>query len=213
VRYTHTADEFRELAGVAQAQGLGLVNGGYTYDVEIMKRLPYLDPAIRVQALDPTDLATRFEPPDPAAELRLRPMLDAAGAALAPLGCDVAARSFDPPSLPALYLVSRAAMQADEMREARAAATGIWSGVLDAVGGPAAADGPHSRPQLVLNLRSPVVLRIAELAEPGLIGLAVQALYGQALLQGHHPLRPDDSALLNRSFLGLLDWAMRPRGG
>jgi molecular chaperone HtpG len=65
----------------------------------------------------------------------------------------------------------------------------------------------------VLNLRSPVVLRIAELAEPGLIALAVQALYGQALLQGHHPLRPDDSALLNRSFLGLLDWAMRPRAG
>jgi molecular chaperone HtpG len=213
VRYTRTADEFRELAGVAQAQGLGLVNGGYTYDVEIMKRLPYLDPGIRVQALDPTDLATRFELPDPATEMRLRPVLAAAGAALAPLGCDVAARSFDPPSLPALYLVSRAALEADEMREARAAATGVWSGVLDAVGGPAAGDGPPPRPQLVLNLRSPVVLRIAELAEPGLIALAVQALYGQALLQGHHPLRPDDSALLNRSFLGLLDWAMRPRAG
>jgi molecular chaperone HtpG len=212
VRYTRTADEFRELAGVAQAQGLGLVNGGYTYDVEIMKRLPHLEPAIRVQALDPTDLATRFEAPDPATELRLRPMLAAAGAALAPLGCDVAARSFDPPWLPALYLVSRAALEADEMREARAAATGVWSDVLDAVGGPAAADGPRPRPQLVLNLRSPVVLRIAELAEPGLAALAVQALYGQALLQGHHPLRADDSALLNRSFLGLLDWAMRPRG-
>jgi len=37
--------------------------------------------------------------------------------------------------------------------------------------------------------------------------VAVQALYGQALLQGRHPLRPADSAVLNRSFLGLLDWA------
>ncbi len=210
VRFTLTADEFRELAGVAQAQGLGLINGGYAYDVEIMKRLPELDPAIKVQALDPGDLATRFGMPDPATDLRLRPMLAAAGAALAPLGCDVTVRSFDPPSLPALYLVSRAALQAGEMRDARAVATGVWSGVLDAVGGPA--EGVITqRPQLMLNLRSPVVGRIAELADPGLVTLAVQALYGQALLQGHHPLRPDDSALLNRSFIGLLDWAMRPR--
>jgi molecular chaperone HtpG len=211
IRYTQTADEFRELAAVAQAQGIGLVNGGYAYDIEIMKRLPGLDPAVRVRSLDPTELATRFEPPDPATELLLRPMMAAAGAALAPLGCDVVARSFDPPALPSLYLLSRAAIQASEMREARAAATEVWSGVLDAVGGPAAGDGPPARPQLMLNLRSPVVQRIAELADPGLVGLAVQALYGQALLQGHHPLRPDDSALLNRSFLGLLDWAMRPR--
>ena len=216
VRYTRTADEFRELAGVAQAQGLGLVNGGYTYDIEIMKLLPDLGPGIQVQALDPTDLATRFEPPDPATQLRLRPVLEAAGAALAPLGCDVVARSFDPPSLPSLYLLSRAAIQADEMREARAAATGFWSGILGAVSGPGeggpGGDGAPQRPQLMLNLRSPVVGKIIQLAEPGLIALAVQALYGQALLQGHHPLRPDDSALLNRSFLGLLDWAMRPAG-
>lgn len=66
------------------------------------------------------------------------------------------------------------------------------------------------RPQLVLNLRNPVVRRIADLGDPSLAGLGVQALYGQALLQGHHPMRPDDTALLNRSLLGLLDWATRP---
>jgi molecular chaperone HtpG len=38
--------------------------------------------------------------------------------------------------------------------------------------------------------------------------LAIEALYGQALLLGHHPLRPVDSAVLNRSFLGLLNHAV-----
>ena len=38
--------------------------------------------------------------------------------------------------------------------------------------------------------------------------LAVEALYGQALLLGYHPMRPADAALLNRSFLGLLDRAV-----
>ena len=36
----------------------------------------------------------------------------------------------------------------------------------------------------------------------------MEALYGQALLMGYHPMRPIDAALLNRSFLALLDRAV-----
>ena len=57
-------------------------------------------------------------------------------------------------TLPALYLVGRQAIQAEEMREARAASTGLWSEVLSTVD-----EGLSDRPQLVLNLRSPVVRR------------------------------------------------------
>ncbi len=208
VRHTTTADEFRALAPVARAQHLGLVNGGYAYDVEIMRRLPLLDPATQVRRLEPSELITRFEPPDPAWEGQLRPFLTVAADTLRSAGCEVAPRLFDPPSLPALYLVSRAAMRADEMRTARSTANQLWSGVLGAVDSSAPAD----RPQLILNLRNPVVRRIVELPDPNLAGLGVQALYGQALLSGHHPLRPEDSAMLNRSFLGLLDWAMASPG-
>ena len=97
VRYTRTTDEFRELAGVADAQGIGLVNGGYAYDAEIMNRLPALDSTSASRSWT-FSLATRFEPPDPAIELRLRPLLAAATAALSPMGCDVVLRWFDPPS-------------------------------------------------------------------------------------------------------------------
>jgi molecular chaperone HtpG len=204
VRYTATADEFRELAAVAGAQNFGLVNGGYAYDIEIMRRLPLLDPAIKVRRLEPAELTTCFEPPDPAFEARLRPFLELAADTLRALGCEVVPRSFDPPSLPALYVLSRAAAQAEEMRSARSTANELWSGVLGAVDSTGATD----RPQLILNVRNPVVRRVAEASDPSLAGLGVQALYGQALLSGHHPLRPEDSALLNRSFLNLLDWAM-----
>ena len=209
IRYTATSDEFRELAAVAEAQGIGLVNGGYAYDVEVMKRLPALDPAVRVQRLDPAELATRLEPPDPATAPRLAPLLGAASEVLGPLDCEPQLRAFDPPTLPALYLVGRHAVQAEEVRAARDVADDLWSGVLSALE-PAA--GPPARPQLVLNLRSPVVRRLVDLTDPQLTGLAVQALYGQALLHGHHPLRPRDSAVLDRSFLGLLDRAIPVEG-
>ena len=74
----------------------------------------------------------------------------------------------------------------------------------------AALDSPGRdvRPQLVLNYKSELVRRIGALGDPDLIGLAVEALYGQSLLLGYHPIRPADAALLNRSFLGLLDRAV-----
>jgi molecular chaperone HtpG len=70
---------------------------------------------------------------------------------------------------------------------------------------------PTDRPQLVLNHRNPLVRRVAALGDAELSGLAVESLYGQALLLGHHPIRPADAALLTTSFLGLLDRAVPAR--
>lgn len=207
VRYAGTTDEFRQLAAVSAAQDIGLVNGGYTYDAEIMRRLPALDPAIRVERLEPTELATRFDAVDPAIELRLRPFLSAAQRRLDRLGCEVVLRAYAPATLPALYLVSRAAAFHEERGATRERVDDVWGGVLDAMR-TASAASPPDRPQLVLNHRNALVRRVTALGDPELVALAVEALYGQALLLGHHPIRPADAALLNTSFLGLLDRAV-----
>ena len=215
IRYTQTVDEFRQLSAVAAAQGVGLVNGGYTYDSEIISRLPAMDPDIAVALLDPTELATHFDLVDPAAELALRPFLNAARDRLDRLGCEVTLRSYDPPSLPALYLLDRQAAYQAELRNTREVADELWGDVLAAFQTP----DDSAKPQLVLNHKNPLVRRIAALPDRALAGIAVEALYGQALLLGHHPLRAVDTALLNRSFLGLLNWAVhdtdadQPTGG
>ncbi|GAA2634622.1 HSP90 family protein [Actinomadura fulvescens] len=214
-RYTTSVEEFRRLSAVSAAQGVGLVNGGYVHDTEIIERLPHIDPDVALRRLDPAELTTHFGVLDPGTELALRPFLAAAQRAVDRLGCEVVLRDFDPPSLPALYLSSRAARHQAELEEARELADDLWSGVLGAMGDAAERD----RPQLVLNHRNPLTRRVTMIkpgapppaggaADEGLVELAVQALYGQALLLGHHPLRAVDTAVLNRSFLGLLDWAV-----
>ncbi|MGK5551855.1 HSP90 family protein [Actinomadura kijaniata] len=203
-RYTTSVDEFRRLSAVAGAQGVGLVNGGYVHDTEIIERLPDIDPEIRLTRLDAAELTTHFGVLDPGAELALRPFLAAAQRAVDRLGCEVVVRDFDPASLPALYLTSRAAQYQEELSQARDAADELWADVLGALDDATKRD----RPQLVINHRNPLARRITSLTEDGLVDLAVQALYGQALLLGHHPLRPVDTAVLNRSFLGLLEWAV-----
>lgn len=204
VRYTPSVEEFRQLAAVAGAQGVGLVNGGYTYHSEIVERLPAIDPDVHVGKLDAAELATRFDLVDPATELALRPFLSAAQATLDPLDCEVSLRAFDPPSLAALYLVDRESLHRAELRATRRVADDLWADVLGDLDGDAGPD----RPQLMLNHRSPLLRRIAALPDRRLLVKAVEALYAQSLLLGHHPLRPMDSALLNRSFSGLLEWAV-----
>ncbi len=208
IRYAATTDEFRQLAAVAAAQEVGLVNGGYVYDSEIIERLATVDREARAERLEPTDLATTFTALDTETELRLRPFLAVAQRRLDRLGCEVVIRAFDPASLPAIYLVSRAAAFHDEFTASRDRADDVWGGVLDALSRTAPAD----RPQLVLNHRNPLVRRVTALGDAELSGLAVESLYGQALMLGHHPIRPADAALLTTSFLGLLSRAVPAEG-
>ncbi|MER5332583.1 HSP90 family protein [Micromonospora sp. NPDC002717] len=204
VRYAASLDEFRQLAAVAAAQDLAVVNAGYTYDTELIERLPTVDRSVLIERLEPSDLTTRFDSLDPQVEMALRPFLTGAQRALERLGCEVVVRAYDPVSLPALYLVSRSAAFNDQLAATRDRADELWGGVLDAL----AASAPPDRPQLVLNHRNPLVRRVTTLTDPELAGLAVEALYGQALLLGHHPIRAADAALLNSSFLGLLGRAV-----
>jgi molecular chaperone HtpG len=203
IRYAATVDDFRQLAAVAAAQEVALVNAGYTYDTEILERLPVLEAGLKVERLDPTDLATRFASLDPGVELALRPFLGAAQRAMDRMGCEVVLRAFDPVSLPVLYLIDRSAAFQGELRATRERVDELWAGVLSAFDKPT-----DDRPQLVLNHRNPLVRRVCGLTDAELVRLAVEALYGQALLLGYHPIRPADAALLNRSFLGLLEQAV-----
>jgi molecular chaperone HtpG len=204
IRYCATLDEFRQLAAVAAAQQLAVVNGGYTYDVELIERLALVDPGFMVDRLDPSDLTTRFHPLELSDELEMRPFAAAAQRTLDRMGCEVVMRGFDPVTLPALYLVDRDAAFQRHLRDTRESADEQWAGVLAAFEKSAS----QARPQLVVNHRNALVRRIASLSDQRLVELAVEGLYAQALLLGHHPLKPADTALLNRSFLGLLDRAV-----
>ncbi|MEV6410276.1 HSP90 family protein [Kribbella sp. NPDC051718] len=203
IRYVATIEEFRQLAAVAAAQQLTVVNGGYTYDSELLERLPDVVPDLTTSRFDPTELSTSFDSLDPATELALRPFIRLAQDALDAVGCEVVVRAFDPAGLPAIYLVDRSAQFAAELRSTKSKADALWAEVLGALD-----THDDSRPQLVLNHRSPLVRRMVSLTDPELTRLAVEGLYGHALMLGYHPIGPADSALVNRSFLGLLDQAV-----
>ncbi|MFC0628850.1 HSP90 family protein [Kribbella deserti] len=203
IRYATSVEEFRQLAAVAAAQQIPVVNAGYTYDTELIERLPQVIEGATTRRFDPSELATSFDTLDPATELSLRAFVRLAQTTLDGVGCEVVVRAFEPASLPALFLIDRSAQFTSELRSTRDRADALWSEVLDALD-----TRETSKPQLILNHRSALVRRLASLGDPGLVKLGVEGLYGHALMQGHHPIGPADAALVNRSFLGLLDQAV-----
>ncbi|HSA51292.1 MAG TPA: HSP90 family protein [Yinghuangia sp.] len=206
VHVTDTVEEFRQIAPIAGAAGLGVVNGGYTYDADLVRRLPDLRPGTVVDGLDPDTVTAHLDPVDPSVELAAGAFLTLARGVLDPLSCEASLRAFHPVSVPALLLDGRDE-QGERKRaqsEADAAAAGdtLWAGILGALRG----DAPRAR--LVLNHLNPLVRRIIAVGDADLVRTTVEGLYGQALLLSRRPLTTAESALLNRSFLGLLERAV-----
>ncbi|GAA4582455.1 HSP90 family protein [Planotetraspora phitsanulokensis] len=201
VRVTSTVEEFRQIATIASAQGVGVVNGGYTYETELVALLPEVMPGVAVEELGADVVTAALDPVDGADELAMAGFLATARATLDPLGCDVILRAFFPASVSALHLDTREARNERTRAETAADADDLWAEILGAL------KSAEPRAQLVLNHRSPVVRRLAAIRDQTLLVSAIEALYGQALLMTHRPLRPVDTALLNRAFDELLGWA------
>ncbi|MEU0192216.1 HSP90 family protein [Streptomyces afghaniensis] len=204
VLVTSTVEEFRQVAAIASAAGLGVVNGGYTYDRELVHRLPEIRPEASVADLDPATLTAHLDPVDRETELAAAAYLAQARDALAVFDCDVALRTFQPASAPALLVDSREARhERTRSQLAREQEGGLWGDILGAL----RQEAP--RAQLILNQLNPLVRTAVTIDEPELARTSAEALYGQAAMLSRRPLRPAESSLINRSFLDLLAHALR----
>jgi molecular chaperone HtpG len=206
VRYTISADEFRQMSAVAAAQGIPLVNAGYVFEAELLARTSTALPDVTVETLSPADLTLHLEELSPADAQTVQPFLAQAQRLLDRHGVQVVVRAFDPASLPALYLLDGDAALQQDLRRVRGAADALWSGVFDAF-----TTGRDERPQLVFNHRNPLARQAMSAGDEQLSGFAVEGLYTQALLHAHQPLTPAATAAFNQAFLGLLTRAMGGR--
>lgn len=205
VRYTPTRDQFRQIAGVASAQSLCVVNGGYAYDMELLEKLPRVFAEAEVERIEAADLAQNFDDLSLEEREEVFELVRLADLVLQPFKCAVQVKKFEPADLPTLYTADDSAAFLRSVERSKDVADDLWSGVLDRIADGMPAD---QYAQLCLNYRNPLVRRIAKLADRKLAGRAVEMLYVQALLLGHHPLRAKEMSLLNSGLLGLIDYGV-----
>lgn len=205
IRYAPTVDQFRQIAGVAAAQGLCVVNGGYVNDAELLERVADIYPDVTVEAVDASDVAQGFEELTSAERDKAFAFLRAADDALRAFGCRSELRRFQPTEMPALYSVSREGEFQRDLERTRESADSLWGGILDNLSSKA---GHNTSAELTFNYSNPLVARLTGLRDEKRLKLAVEMLYVQALLLGHHPLRSKELNALNRGLLELVELGM-----
>ena len=113
----------------------------------------------------------------------MRPFVALAQRVLDRQGVEVVVRSFDPASLPALYLLDGDTALQGDLRRARDGSDELWSSLFDAF-----TSGHDERPQLVFNHRNPLARQAMNTGDEELSTFAVEGLFTQALLLGRQPL-------------------------
>lgn len=203
VTYVDSTDHYDQVAAVARAQDVAVLNAGYAYDAAIVRRWVAATPGAESRRMQPEELLARVDPPAPEDDALFAPLLDVARGVLARARAVPVVRRFRPSTLQALLLVGHAAERERDRRGVAETTTTPWAAALEALEATAAPE-----PSFVLNADNPAVRRLAEHADESLQRVALEALYAQALLAGRHPLTPFDSALVARALPALIDRAV-----
>lgn len=210
VRYVPSVDTFRQIAQVAASQGLGVINAGYSYDADLLEKLPYIFGDVDIERIDSTDLAESFvdltiDEREEAYELvRIGDLI------LQPFKCRAEVKRFSPVDLPALYLAGDDVNFMRSLEQSRDVADEHWASILGNL-----ADSSHadSYAQLCFNFNNPLIRKLARIEDRDVLRLSIQMLYVQSLLMGHHPLSSKEMALLNTGLLDLIEIGIAGGGG
>lgn len=210
IRYTPTVDQFRQVARVAAAQEICVVNAGYTYNEELLQRLPDIFPHLRVEEVSSTSLAQSFTELNLDEHNRAFELLRVATAALRPFKCDVDMRKFVPVELAALYSTDPDAWLFRAAEQNKEISSGPLNDLIDDV---LAGDRlQQASKQVLLNYDNPLVQKMMSVSDRELLRQSVQMLYVQALLLGHHPLTGAELSLMNRGLSNLIERSMSTSG-
>jgi molecular chaperone HtpG len=167
-------------------------------------------PECRVVEVDVSELTQQFEDLTLEEREQVFEFVRLADLVLQPMKCAVQMRKFAPENLPALYTSNRAATFLRSVEQSKEVADPLWSEVLDRI---AADPAACSCAQLCLNFRNPMVRRLIQLTDRGLVRSCVEVLYVHSLLLGHHPLKAGEMALLNQGVLKLIELGIGAKEG
>ena len=209
IRYVPNIDQFRQIAGVATSQDICLINAGYSFDQELIEKMPVLDRDITIEAVEPSELTHEFD------DLSLKErelsanFVRIADAVLQPFRCQAELRKFKPVEIAALFTSSEQSNFFRSVEQSREVANDLFSEVLDGV---ASDPGLSSWPQLCFNFANPLIQKMIGITDSELLQRSIELLYVQSLLQGHYPLKANEQRVLNSGLLNMIDLCLEAKG-
>ncbi len=205
IYYTEYIDEYRQVAAISQARNVLLVNAGYTYVGQLLRRMELIQPTIKVLQMKTERIDAMLEnpePKDPASALRL---LAECNELLSGYDCTAAMKRFAPEDLPVLYTVNEEALLLRDIRHSMEQTTDLFRGMLDAF---ASEYHEEAAAKLYLNYDNPLIQRLMQVTDEEKLRCCIDILYIQALLTGGYPMRNNEMQILNHELLRLVNWSL-----
>ena len=204
LHYVSDHDAYRQLAGVARALGIELIDGGFSYDTQLLSLARDLI-GREILPLDDDFLMQRLADPSAQESDMTGDFIADAQRVLGAFRAQPILKGFEPLTVPALLSQSDRVAYGRQLRASREVALPLFVDVLDAVSPPES----ESLPLLVFNVRNELVRAMCrKLGQKR--DLAIQLLYLQALMLAHQPLSTSELELLQKATLQLLMQGLGP---
>jgi len=204
IRYVPGLDQYRQVAQVAFAHTMWLINGGYVYDSELLQKHADLLPDIPVEEVDVTALSHEFNDLSLTERKTAAHFLAACDQALEDYQCSASIKKFMPSEIPALYVIDDNGNFVRSVEQSKMVSDSLWGSVLENLS--TQTDGYA---ELCFNFDNPLVKKLLHLQNSALLRNCIKMLYVQALLLGHHPLSANEMMILNSGLLDLIDVSLQ----
>lgn len=203
VYYVNSRDEFRQVAQVASAQNIPVINAGYVYDSDLMAMLSVVNGQVTVERLDATSLMHQLEDVSLDDRDKAFDLLRTADVVLQPFHCAADVKAFEPAHLPTLYTTEPRGGFMRQVEQTAETSNDLWADLVTSAVGRSESSAVYAR--LCLNHNNPLIARLIGISDKRLLKRAIEMLYVQALLMGHHPLSAREMSLLNDGLLAMIE--------
>ncbi|EPH02468.1 hypothetical protein HMPREF1531_01774 [Propionibacterium sp. oral taxon 192 str. F0372] len=197
IAYVPTTDQFRQINALTHRT---IVNATYTWDSQLLQRLPELMPGTTVQEISVNDVLEALDPVSGPDSVRADDLANRANQVLAEWDARSSVRLASNPDMPSFLLTDPDMLRRSERRKAQG--SGRWSDILGAL----EQTETHGTPTAVtlLNWANPLVRQISEISDQVVFARSIRLLHLQAILVSGRPLTSEESRGLTDTLTDLM---------
>jgi len=209
IMITSSLDEFRQIARVAKAQNVMVINGGYVHDFELIRKITGVWDHIQVSVLDILAFSQRFERLNPMEQLETASFLELSDRLLSKFQCRSLIRWFEPADLSVLYNTNQEVNFFKLAEESEAESNALFADIVHVIR-TELYEEPFAR--LCYNYNNPNVRKAITSGDPVLQKACIELFYTQALLLGNHTMSAEELKLMNASLLHFMNLGLNQAG-
>lgn len=197
-------DEYKQLSQIFAAQGKLLIDAGYVYTEQLLKKMEefFSVTAVSAEAEEIEEMLKDVSFEDAEKAVRL---LKRAEKVLKEYNCTVEVKQFIPANLPAFYYLNEKAKQYQDIRRVQEIADSVFGGMLSNF---AVEMKENANSILYFNMRNPIIRKMLEVEDGAQLEDMIVLLYVQTLLIGGFPLRNNEMGIMNEKLLRLIERAL-----